>query len=434
MLNQNLPNIFAKLERGTPLTHVEVRILETATKGGSQRTWLDRYEHLQSLTFEPECALLHDHIGGSVDLRTVRNLALLTGMKDVGPSYFDFKNSIGLNGGEITDLNHYLRAYDRIEALQAGPEAFHAAVKLAIDSLFSFGGHIPYSDPLSDEREDNGLHITTPRFIELRGNHLKRTRAELKGTQIVGFHDIDIIFMRGANALEEAQENIRKKVPGFAAGFVACFGKDLSFEDNLVYAEKVRRHTTEGRHICGLDIAGPELDPERTKLDLRTEEGRRQLLELFEAAGKHLPRTIHLGETDATTIEAFTKTLELVTPQRVSHPLTAVFAYLRDNDDRGMRLMQELGLVAEILPRSNELSHRVKTVQEFADILEAFERFEIPTVIGADASGLHNQSWATGVANLLLSGAATLAQINQMIRNSIEATFVNPNRSLALVR
>ena len=47
--------------------HPAVEALERAAR---QIGYLDRYEQLRSVKFHPECAFLHDHLGGSMSLQS----------------------------------------------------------------------------------------------------------------------------------------------------------------------------------------------------------------------------------------------------------------------------------------------------------------------------------------------------------------------------
>lgn len=399
----------------------------------AQLTWGKRYDELATTIFEGECAFVHDHVGGSMNLRTLRGLAVINGVKDSGATYQEFHSKFSMSAADgITPLDQYVRQYDTVEHVQSGPNGFHDSVRLVVDDLFSFGGRIPYSPLRHSHSDELGLEITVPKYIELKVNHLKRNRAQRHGDAVVAFHDLDVIFSRGFSALEEAVGLARKKCPDFNAGFVPCFGKDLSYEDNMVYAKKIAYYCAEGKRIVGLDMAGAEYDPERTKLDFRDPAHRRKVKEIFDAAGSHLPITLHLGETEYTDMQTFIETIELLRPQRVSHPLTAVLGFLNDNDRKGMEIMRDTGTVAEILIPSNKLTRGINDPVLIQEIFEAFDDFGIPVVLGADASGLHNESFARGAVILYLSGCLSLEQVNRFFRNSIEATFLNPNRSLAL--
>ena len=400
----------------------------------------ERYGLLAGITLHPEFAAIHDHDGGSLKLETLRVLGIIHKKEDLGADFPDFVASFGLTPENTSGLNSYTgdnketgrrSVYDRSEYLQSGAAPFKDAVDLVLDCIYSFGGSIPFRAPDSDNDVGYKREMTKAKYIELKSNPMKRTGKHIHEGVFEGGAHLEQIFLEMHAGLDNAELRIQRKSPEFRAGHVICFGKDLTFEQNMILAEKTAKYTEKFHRIIGLDMAGPEFDPTRTKIVLSTHEGRRQLKEIFDRAGRDLPITLHLGETTATDLETFEKTLMMVHPKRVSHPLTAVLEYLQNGDRRGMEVMKDLGIVVEFLPRSNEVTRRVSGINEFKAIIQACKEFGIPVTIGTDASGFQGMSFAQELANLLLCGAATLEDVNNFILVGLESCFLNHKRSLA---
>jgi adenosine deaminase len=356
---------------------------------------------------------LHVHLGGAVPLYRLWEIAIERGIRGMGQSYEDFINLLKIQEGKVTDLDSYLEVYDRIELIQSGPAAIRESVIIALHRAYRTGGMIALG-PGGEGGSPEAL-FSIGRF-ELRWNPLKRTGAVYLKGKHAGLYDVDRIIKEGCAAIEDVEVAFRGKL---RAGFIFCFGRDMTFEANMILAEKVRAWRERTGKILGIDLAGHEsVNP------LSSAEKLSQMKEVFDAAGPGLGRTVHVGETPHVDIETFIKTVEALNPERVAHPIVAFRALWDRKDDRGLKLLKERGITCELCVKSNLLTGAVKDITEYGRIINTLDDFGIRYTFSTDAPCLQVSSLADELMMLLVSGAANEEQLLRALATADTVTFL----------
>lgn len=356
---------------------------------------------------------LHVHLGGSVPIYRLWEIAVDRGIRGLGNGYEEFLDLLRIQGGKVRDLDSYLKVYDRVELIQSGPAAIRESIIIALHRSYRTGGmrHLgPGGEGLS----------TDPLFsinrIELRLNPLKRTGVVFLKGEHAGLYDADRIITSACGAVDDVMLAFKGKLQ---AGLIFCFGRDMTYEANMVLAEKTRQWSERTKNIVGIDLAGPEsanslADPKQLS----------EMRRVFDAAGNKVGRTVHVGETPHVDIETFIKTIEALNPQRVAHPIVAFRAYWNKQDDRGLKLLAERRIVCELCVRSNLLTAAVKDLAEYGKILETLDQFGIEYTFSTDAPSLQVTTLAEELLMLLDAKVATSEQILRALEVAERRTFL----------
>ncbi len=364
----------------------------------------------------------HLHLGAALWLGSLRALSVLGGVRAIGPNAQEFAKSFHLDPSKIGNLAQYLNhqaenlntvrgSYERAELVQSGPVQLGNSISLALDQIFSYGGCL-----LEQEGQD-AEPIYRVNRIELRFNPLKRTAAtNMTDGRIEGFYDVDKIMVAANGAIQLGQITAENQIQ---AGLILCFGRELPHKTNMILAEKAESWRQQHPHLIGIDLAGPE-----AANPLSTPESLEQAKELFDLAGANLGRTVHVGESTHVDIETFIKTIEALNPHRVAHPIAAYRAWADSGDDRGLKLMHEREITAELCFISNLTTKAVPSPDFFKEMLRTFDKFEIGYTFGTDAPGLQRRTHAEELALLLLTEAASEEQILRSIEVGNRASFL----------
>jgi adenosine deaminase len=355
----------------------------------------------------------HVHLGGSVPLYRLWEIALERGIRGMGNDYEDFINLLKIQDKRVRDLDTYLDVYDRIELIQSGPAAVRESIIIALHRAYRTGGMIQ----LGPGGEGGS---PTPLFsigrVELRFNPLKRTGAVfLKGSH-AGLYDVDRVIKSACSAVEEVELAFKGKLQ---AGLIFCFGRDMTFDANMTLARKIEAWREKTDKIIGVDLAGPE--------SINPLSGNRQLNEMrtvFDHVSPRLGRTVHSGETKHVDLKTFIRTVEALNPQRIAHPIVAFREFWSRRDDRGLKLLKERGIVCELCVRSNLLTRAVKDVKEYGRIVRTLDRFGIEYTFSTDAPSLQVTSLAEELLLLLENDAATEEQILRSLAVADRRTFL----------
>lgn len=360
---------------------------------------------------------LHVHLGGSVPLYRLWEIAMERGIRGMGQGYEDFLSLIKIDGSRVKDLDSYLEVYDRVELIQSGPTAIRESIIIAIHRAYRTGGM-----SLLGPGGEGGAPapLFTVGRLELRLNPLKRTGAVfLKGSH-AGLYDVDRVIKAACSAVEEVELAFRGKIQ---CGLLFCFGRDMTPEANMILAEKIAAWSALSDKIIGIDLAGPEsVNP------LSSTKSLAQMRDAFNAAGPGLGRTIHVGETPHVDLKTFMRTIEALNPQRAAHPIVAFRAFWDKKDDRGLKLLKERQIVCELCVKSNLLTGAVRSIKEYGRILTTLDRFSIPYTFSTDAPSLQLSSLASELIMLLNAGAASADQILYALAVADRASFL-PARS-----
>jgi adenosine deaminase len=357
---------------------------------------------------------IHAHLGGSVPLYRLWEIAIDRGIRGLGNSYEDFIDVLKIQDGKVKDLDSYLEVYDKIELIQSGPQALRESVIIAIHRAYRTGGMI-HLGPAGEGGSPKPLFNIG--CLELRLNPLKRTGAVfLRGTH-AGLYDVDRCIKAACDAVQEVEIAFHGSIQ---VGLVFCFARDVTNEANRILAEKTALWASKTNTIVGVDLAGPEsVNP------LSSPQKLQEMKECFRMVPPHLGRTIHVGETPYVEIDTFINTIEALDPQRVAHPIVAFRAFWKNKDDRGLKLMKERGIVIEFCVKSNLLTRAVQDLAEYGKMIQTSDEFQIPYTFSTDAPSLQVTSLAEELILLLDSGAASQEQVLRALQVADDCTFVH---------
>lgn len=345
----------------------------------------------------------HVHLGGAVPIHRLYEAAVDRGIRLPVRSYDEFASLLHRRKDNSGTLERYLEIYEVAERIQSGPQAVRESVLIALNGAARMGGAREVAE---------GETITPTRLpiraLELRFNPMKRNGN--------GIWDLDRVMLAACSAVNEIQTAYKGRL---RAGLLVCLGRDLPFEENQILARKVDLWAGQGLPVVGLDLAGPEssnslADPARLE----------EMTELFRLAGPRVGRTIHCGETRAIDLETFLATVRSLSPQRIGHPLAAVRAFHEDGDARGLELMAERGIVAELCMWSNYLTGAIEQVEDYRAVLGAFDRFGIEYTFSTDAPALQKSTLSSELGLLLERQAATREQVDRSFETAARTTFL----------
>jgi adenosine deaminase len=367
----------------------------------------------EAIAWPKEVTELHVHLGGSVPLYRLWEIAIDRGIRAVGSGYEDFVSILKLHQGKVHDLDSYLEVYDKVELIQSGPTAVRESIIIAIHRAYRIGGMASFC-PAGEGSPAESLFAI--RRLELRWNPLKRTGAVfLKGSH-AGLYDMDRVIKSAINAVEEVEIGFNDRIQ---AGHIFCFGRDMTFEANMALARKTRLWRERTDKIIGIDLAGPEsVNPLSSSRKLE------QMRIVFDEAGPGLGRTVHLGETEHVDVETFINTIEALNPTRIGHPIAAIRALWKHHDERALKIMQERDIVCELCVKSNLLTGAVKDLTEYREIINVLDEYGIRYTFSTDAPSLQGTSLASELMMLLHAQAATRDQVLRALYVADRASFL----------
>jgi adenosine deaminase len=356
---------------------------------------------------------LHVHLGGSVPLYRLWEIAIDRGIRGIGSGYEEFVSLLKIEGGKVKDLDSYLEVYDKIELIQSGPASVRESIIIAIHRAYRTGGMVSVG-PGGEGGSPESLFAI--RRFELRWNPLKRTGAVfLKGSH-AGLYDMDRVIKSAVNAVEEVEIGFHGDIQ---VGHIFCFGRDMTFEANMALAKKTRLWREKTNKIIGIDLAGHEsVNPLSSPRKLE------EMRIVFDEAGPGLGRTVHVGESHHVDIETFIKTVETLRPSRVGHPIAAIRALWDKKDDRGLKLLKEREIVCELCVKSNLLTGAVQDIAEYGRIISTLDEYGIAYTFSTDAPSLQGTSLAEELIMLLSQRAATPEQILRALNTAERASFL----------
>lgn len=388
-----------------------------AAKSGTPGTiGAPHFDHRELNIIWPQTVTeLHVHLGGSVPLYRLWEIAIDRGIRGIGSGYEDFVSLLKIQDGKVRDLDEYLEVYDKIELIQSGPASVRESIIIAIHRAYRTGGMISVG-PGGEGGSPESLFAIGR--LEIRWNPMKRTGAVfLKGSH-AGLYDVDRVIKSGINAVEEVEIGFRDKIQ---VGHIFCFGRDMAFEANMALARKTRLWRERTDKIVGIDLAGHEsVNPLSSPRKLE------EMRIVFEEAGPGLGRTVHVGETPHVDIETFLRTVEVLQPARVGHPISAVRALWNNKDDRGLKLLKERGIVCELCVKSNLLTGALRDLEEYGRFINTLDDYEIEYTFSTDAPSLQGTSLAEELIMLLSAKAATPDQILRALKTAERASFLPP--------
>jgi len=374
---------------------------------------VQREELWRNIQWPETVTEIHVHLGGSVPLYRLWEIGVERGIRGLGKGYEQFIGMLRIDGNQVNSLDSYLGFYDRIELIQSGPDAVRESIIIAIHRAYRTGG-MTHIGPGGEGGDPNPLFRVGR--LELRLNPLKRTGAVFLKGQHAGLYDVDRVIKAACTAVEEVEIAFKGKIQ---AGLIFCFGRDMTFEANMILAHKTRSWLEKTDKIIGIDLAGPE-----SANPLSTPQALEEMLTVFDTVGTKIPRTLHAGETEHVDIETFIRTVEALSPQRIAHPVSALRAYWEKRDQRGLRLLQERNIVCELCVKSNLLTKAVKDMAEYARIIQTLDEFGIKYTFSTDAPSLQLTSLAQELILLLNHKAASEEQILRSLKAAEEHSFL----------
>lgn len=375
----------------------------------------DRYSEVK---WPKQVTELHVHLGGSVPLYRLWEMAIDRGVRGIGGGYDEFLDKVKIQPGRVKDLDSYLEVYDRIELIQSGPVSVRESIMIAIHGMYRTGG-MRHLGPGGEGGDPDPLFRIGR--LELRFNPLKRTGAVfLKGSH-AGLYDVDRVIKAACSAVEEVEIAFKGKIQ---VGLIFCFGRDMTYEANMVLARKILEwKERSNRRIIGVDLAGPEsVNP------LADPKSLEQMKAVYKEVGANIGRTVHVGETPHVTVDTFIRTVEALEPQRVAHPIAALKAWWEKKDDRGLKLIKERDLICELCVRSNLLTRAVNNIGEYGKVINTLDEFGIKYTFSTDAPALQVSSLASELIMLMDSGAATEEQILRALSVAEKYSFLPGGR------
>ena len=357
---------------------------------------------------------LHVHLGGSVPLYRLWEMGIARGIRGVGDSYEDFIQLLHRSSDRLDNLDDYLEIFDTVELIQAGPQAVRESITIAINGAYRTGGMTRLAPGGEGGDPEPAFAINQ---LELRFNPLKRTGAQKTKTGISGLYDVDRIIRAACEAAEESEIAYRGRIK---TGLISCFGRDMSWEMNRVLAEKIAYWRKEKTKLVGIDLAGPE-----SVLPMTSDKDLKKLEELYDiAAGDTLGRTVHVGETSHTSIDAFLRTLEACKAHRVAHPVVAAKAYWEAKDDRALKFLSNKKICCELCIKSNLLTKALSNAQEYKRFIDTLDEFGIRYTFSTDSPALQLTTLGNELQFLLDEDAITVDQILRALRTAREVTFI----------
>ncbi len=371
-------------------------------------------DEISQIKWPKEVTELHVHLGGSVPLYRLWEMATDRGVRGIGSGYDEFIDLVKIQPGKVKDLDSYLQIYDRIELIQSGPVSVRESIMIAIHGMYRTGG-MRKLGPGGEGGDPEPIFRIAK--LELRFNPLKRTGAVfLKGSH-AGLYDVDRVIKAACSAVEEVEIAFKERIK---VGLIFCFGRDMTFEANMVLAKKIAQwQERESKRIIGVDLAGPEsINP------LSDQKRLAEMKSVFDTVGQSLGRTVHVGETPHVTVDTFIQTVEALDPDRVAHPIAAVRAWWENKDDRGLKLIKERELVCELCVRSNLLTRAVKDIAEYSRVINTLDEFGIKYTFSTDAPALQVSSLAEELILLLSNQAASEEQILRALKVANQYSFL----------
>lgn len=327
--------------------------------------------------YEP-MAELHTHLGGSVPVHVMWEIAHAQGIALPMKDYWDFHNLIRVGERGVDGLGGLDQVYHWNELIQSSP----AAVERSVHTMI--GG--AYRSQL----------ITC---LEIRFNPAKRNRG--------GEWDLDHVILAACRAVDRASLEYSKVRAGLVLMMDRTFPKHL----NEVIVEKALRWR--GRGVVGIDLGGPRPQPGRWPYE--------DLADVCAEARKGgLGVTIHCGEEGDP--EEIGTVVEALNPQRIGHGVLSF-----DRPDI-LNMIKERGVVLEICPTSNLRTKVFKSIPEMAGAVRRLADAGVVLTVSTDGPVMMNTSLRDEHALLVSSGALSVEEVRAANHAAHENSFCPPGR------
>lgn len=332
---------------------------------------------------------LHLHLDGAVTVEIAKELANLQGITLPADSDEELEKLL-LVPADCQSLNEFLQCFDLPLSLMQTPVGLREAVR-------RIGNHVA----------SQGVIYAEIRFAPQHHTHRGMTQEDAVLAALEGLKALE--SPEGPEAprrTEESEAPRQTEKPGrsgLKANLILCCmrgeGNDAANEETL---ELTRKYLVEDGGVVALDLAGAEaLYPTENYRDLFTR-----------ARDAGIPFTIHAGE--AAGADSVRAAIEFGAA-RIGHGVRA------GEDDAVLQLLKERGIVLEMCPTSNRMTHAVEDMSAYP-LMDYLER-GLKVTINTDDPGIEGIVLADEFRYMENTFGLTAAQEQVLVSNAVDAAF-----------
>ena len=323
-------------------------------------------------------AELHTHLGGSVPVHVMWEIAHAQGIALPLKDYWEFHNLIKVGVDGVGGLGELDKIYHWCELIQSSPAAVERSVHAMIGGAY------------------RTQRITC---LEVRFNPAKRNRG--------GEWDLDHVILAACRAVDRASLEYSKVRCGIVLMMDRTFPRHL----NEVIVEKALRWRDRG--VVGVDLGGPRPEP-----------GRWPYEDLSAACGAAraggLGVTIHCGEEGEP--EEVGTVLESLRPDRIGHGVLA------SGRPELLSLLKTRDVVLEICPTSNLRTGVFQTTGDLAEAVREIVAARVPITVSTDGPIMMGASLRDEYSLLVDIGALSEDEARQANRVAHSRSFCPQRR------
>jgi len=324
---------------------------------------------------KPKLAELHSHLGASVQPHIMWSLAHEQGIKLPVKNYWDFEELMTIKQkGEYNNFFDINKELFRLsELIQSSPIAVEPAVHHTLSGAYRNSNIVCH---------------------ELRFCPAKRNRA--------GERDLDYIILAAIRGLEKSL----LEFPEIKAGLIIALDREFDYRLNRIMYEKAKKYKSRG--VVGIDLAGPQIDGFKPN----------ELVDIFiDAKRNGLGVTIHTGEEGE--FSEMKMYVDKVSPDRIGH------GFLAWRDKQLMKQLADKNIYLEICPATNLLIGHIKDYQEMRKIYNILYEAGVKLTLNTDDPEFFNTNLQKLIVELLDRKVFNQKQINELIKNGFQASFLN---------
>ena len=319
-------------------------------------------------------AELHAHLGSSVPVEILWELAHEQGIRLPVHNYDDFERMITMGKWDINkDLVEMDAKYFKwTELIQSSPHAVREAVRHTI--------WINY-------RKSNLV------LQELRFNPMNRN----KGWEL----DLDYLLVSAIHWLDKALLQYTK----VKAGIIISLDRRFSVEQNMILLEKAIKY--KNRWVIGIDIAWPMVKD----FDIRDYKTIYSI-----AKWAWLWTTIHTWEEGS--LDELRYVVEEIKPDRIGHWIMAV------KDKKIMEKLATNNIILEICPTSNLKNSKLPDVKALKKTIRTLLDNDVKLTLNTDWAVMYNINIVKEEEFLLENNICSEKEIKKMYKNAFEYSFI----------
>lgn len=321
---------------------------------------------------------LHTHLGGSVPVHVLWEIAHAQGITLPTKDYWEFDEMVRVGTSGVTGLGALDDIYRWCELIQSSPAAVERSVHTMIGGAY------------------RTQRVTC---IEVRFNPAKRNRG--------GEWDLDHVILAACRAVDRAS----LEYPQVRAGIVLMMDRTFDKALNEVIVEKALRWQDRG--IVGVDVAGPRPRPGRWPYG--------DLADAVETAKRHgLGVTVHCGEEGEA--DEIGEVVEQLRPHRIGHGVLAA------NDPTLIKLLAETATTLELCPTSNLRTGVFRDTGQLAYAIRRLDLGGVPLTVSTDGSVMLGTSLRAEHDQLVACGAFSVERARRANAHAFTVTFCPPSR------